>query len=120
LASYDAALDLLRLRHIGPAGFGNSRVDNAHLPIWRRERQQQRFKSQASAQRFLTSLNIVAHHLADVSAELSSVGSRDGAFPLAHGRGDEFHHGSPTPDPRGMPKARNMVDPYLHLAMRSR
>jgi len=60
-------------------------------------------------------VHIVAHHLADLSAELASVGSRDGAFPLPHGRGDEFHRGSPTPDPRGMPKARNMVDPYLHL-----
>jgi error-prone DNA polymerase len=32
--------------------------------------------------------------------------------------GDEFHHGSPVPDPRGFPKgprARDIVDPYLHL-----
>ena len=60
-------------------------------------------------------VHIIAHHLTDLSAELASVGSRDAAFPLPHGRGDEFHHGSPTPDPRGLPKARNMVDPYLHL-----
>lgn len=60
-------------------------------------------------------VHIVAHELIDMSAELASVGSRDAAFPLPHGRGDEFHHGSPTPDPRGLPKARNMVDPYLHL-----
>jgi len=32
----------------------DNRVENSHLPIRRRERQQQRFKSQASAQRFLT------------------------------------------------------------------
>ena len=32
----------------------NNRAGNSHLPIRRRERQQQLFKSQASAQRFLT------------------------------------------------------------------
>jgi error-prone DNA polymerase len=60
-------------------------------------------------------IHIVAQHLTDLSAELASVGSRDGSFPLSHGRGDEFHHGSPTADPRGMPKARNLVDPYGHI-----
>ncbi len=60
-------------------------------------------------------VHIVAHDLIDMSAELSSIGSREGVFPLPHGRGDEFHHGSPAPDPRGMPKARNMVDPYGHI-----
>jgi len=31
---------------------------------------------------------------------------------------DEFHHRSPTPDPRGMPKrprTRNSIDPYLYI-----
>ena len=60
-------------------------------------------------------VHIVAHELIDMSAELSSVGQRDAGFPLPHGRGDEFHHGSPAPDPRGLPKARNMVDPYGHI-----
>jgi transposase-like protein len=56
LASYGAALDKLDLRHLHRPGRlrENNRVENAHLPIRRRERQQQRFKSQASAQRFLT------------------------------------------------------------------
>ncbi len=34
------------------------------------------------------------------------------------GGGDEFHHGAPAPDPRGLPKGprpRDIVDPYLHL-----
>ena len=31
----------------------NNRAENSHLPICRRERKQQKFKSQASAQRFL-------------------------------------------------------------------
>jgi len=56
LASYGAALDQLELRHLHRPGRlrDNNRVENSHLPIRRRERQQQRFKSQASAQRFLT------------------------------------------------------------------
>ncbi|QRM40659.1 DNA polymerase [Rhizobium rhizogenes] len=59
----------------------------------------------------------------DVMAwDVEQVGNRivdgDAAFLLPHGRGDEFHHGSPVPDPRGFPKgprARDIVDPYLHL-----
>ena len=56
LASYGAALDQLELRRLHRPGRlrDNNRVENSHLPIRRRERQQQRFKSQASAQKFLT------------------------------------------------------------------
>ena len=56
LASYGAALDYLNLRHLHRPGRlrENNRIENSHLPIRRRERQQQRFKSQPSAQRFLT------------------------------------------------------------------
>ena len=56
LGSYGAALDQLGLRHLHRPGRlrENNRAENSHLPIRRRERQQQRFKSQASAQRFLT------------------------------------------------------------------
>ncbi|RWH46668.1 MAG: DNA polymerase III subunit alpha, partial [Mesorhizobium sp.] len=65
-------------------------------------------------------VHLVARHLKDLSMELASVGQRDTAFPLPHGRGDEFHHGSPTPDPRGMPpksfRGRNLVDPYGHIS----
>jgi error-prone DNA polymerase len=46
------------------------------------------------------------HSLSDLSSELASVGDRDKAFPLPHGRGDNFHHGSPTPDPRNLPPKR--------------
>ncbi len=55
-ASYGAALNQLDLRHLHRPGRlrENNRVENSHLPIRRRERQRQRFKSQASAQRFLT------------------------------------------------------------------
>lgn len=56
LGSYPAALGQLGLRHLhSPGGLReNNRAENSHLPIRRRERQQQLFKSQASAQRFLT------------------------------------------------------------------
>lgn len=66
-------------------------------------------------QREVEVVHIIAHHLADLSRDLASVGAREEGFPLPHGRGDEFHHGSPTPDPRGLPKARNLVDPYSHI-----
>ncbi len=45
-------------------------------------------------------VHLVAHQLTDLSTELASVGDRDATFPLPHGRGDEFHHGSPGLDPR--------------------
>ena len=56
LVSYGAALRALGLTEIHRPGRlrENNRVENSHLPIRRRERQQQGFKSQASAQRFLT------------------------------------------------------------------
>jgi error-prone DNA polymerase len=60
-------------------------------------------------------VHIVAHELVDLSRELASVGSRESTFPLPHGHGDEFHHGAPRPDPRGLPRARDMVDPYGHI-----
>ena len=53
-------------------------------------------------------VHLVAHRLTDMSAELASVG-RQGAFPLPHGRGDEFHRGAPPPDPRSQgPKPRQI------------
>ena len=56
LASYGSALRELGLDRIHRPGRlrENNRVENSHLPIRRRERQQQLFKSQPSAQRFLT------------------------------------------------------------------
>jgi hypothetical protein len=55
----------------------------------------------------------------DLSAELATVGERDAGFPLPHGRGDEFHHGSPGIDPRSLPpkgpKPRDIYVPDLHI-----
>jgi error-prone DNA polymerase len=60
-------------------------------------------------------VHLVVHHLADLSVELASVGSREVGFPLPRGRGDEFQHGSPAPDPRALPKTRNLADAYGYI-----
>jgi error-prone DNA polymerase len=64
-------------------------------------------------------VHLVAHQLTDLSGELASVGEREASFPLPHGRGDNFHHGGPTPDPRdAAAKAVRTRDIYirdLHL-----
>ena len=55
LGSYGAALRDLKLSHAHRmGGRSNNRAENSHLPIRRRERKMQRFKSQKSAQRFLS------------------------------------------------------------------
>ena len=56
LASYRAATRELNLsdRHRPGRMPGNNRAENSHLVIRRRERKQQKFKSQSSAQRFLS------------------------------------------------------------------
>ena len=49
-------------------------------------------------------VHLVAYQLADLSAELASVGDKDPMlFPLPHGRGDQVHHGGSGPDPRELP-----------------
>jgi putative transposase len=61
LASYSAAAKVLGLsaRH-RPGGMReNNRAENAHLVIRRRERKQQKFKSQGSAQRFLSAQSAI-------------------------------------------------------------
>ncbi len=56
LASYGAALRSLNLadRHRCSGRRANNRAENSHLPIRRRERKMQKFKSDGSAQRFLS------------------------------------------------------------------
>ncbi|MCK9544601.1 MAG: IS6 family transposase, partial [Novosphingobium sp.] len=53
LGSYPAALKTLNCRHRPGRLRDNSRVENSHLPVRRRERKMQRFKSQGQAQRFV-------------------------------------------------------------------
>ncbi|MGH9677936.1 MAG: DNA-binding protein, partial [Candidatus Acidiferrum sp.] len=54
----------------------------------------------------------------DLSPALASVGDKDATFPLPHGCGDKFHHGSPGLDPRSLPpgaqKPRDIHIPGLH------
>lgn len=56
LSSYSAALRLLDLEQLHRPGRlrENNRAENSHLPVRRRERRMQGFKSQPSAQRFLS------------------------------------------------------------------
>ncbi|CAD7035277.1 error-prone DNA polymerase [Pseudorhizobium endolithicum] len=65
-------------------------------------------------------VHLVAQQLFDLSADLSGLAERDGAFWPPTGRGDEFAHGSPgSPDsrekaPPGV-RARDMFVPDLHI-----
>ena len=53
----------------------------------------------------------------DLSAELASVGGRDAAFPLPHGRGDQLRHDSSGQDTGELPpkvlEARDIHSPDL-------
>ena len=64
-------------------------------------------------------VHLVAHQLADLSADLATVGSRDAAFPLPHGRGDQVKGCGGGPDPRELPpkglRARDIYTPDLHI-----
>ena len=66
LASYRAALRKLGIldKHRAGGMGQNNRAENSHLPLRRRERKQQRFKSQGSAQRFLSSHGAIYNCLA--------------------------------------------------------
>jgi len=64
-------------------------------------------------------VHLVAQRITDLSADLASVGSRDAAFPLPHGRGDEARNGGSGPDPRELPpkglRTRDIYIPDLHI-----
>jgi error-prone DNA polymerase len=92
----------------------------ANLVIWRKLYARQRrvilgariLGVQGRVQREGAVVHLIANQLTDLSEELAAIGAREGAFPLPHGRGDEFHHGGPGRDPRDMPKPRDLPDPH--------
>ncbi|RRY11306.1 error-prone DNA polymerase [Brucella anthropi] len=64
-------------------------------------------------------VHLVAQRITDLSADLASVGSREAAFPLPHGRGDQVRNGGSGPDPRELPpkglQTRDIYIPDLHI-----
>ncbi|PJN94765.1 DNA polymerase-like protein [Amaricoccus sp. HAR-UPW-R2A-40] len=92
----------------------------ANLVIWRKLYARQRrvilgarmLGVQGRVQREGAVVHLIANQLTDLSEELAAIGAQEGAFPLPHGRGDEFHHGGPGRDPRDMPKPRDLPDPH--------
>jgi error-prone DNA polymerase len=97
---------------------------SANLVVWPEVFERQRrivlaagmLGAQGRIQREGEVVYLVARHLTDLSPDLASVGDRD--IPVPHGRGDEFHHGSPGLDHRSLPKGpkpRDIEDSYRHL-----
>jgi error-prone DNA polymerase len=64
-------------------------------------------------------VHLVVQRLTDLSNELASVGEMARPLQMRHGRGDEFHHGSSTPDPRDLPpkglRTRDIYVRDLHI-----
>jgi error-prone DNA polymerase len=64
-------------------------------------------------------VHLIAYKLFDLSGPLASIGDQEAAFPLPHGRGDEFARGPSAPAPRDGPskgpKARDIFVPDLHI-----
>ncbi|VTZ25389.1 hypothetical protein MPC1_2250002 [Methylocella tundrae] len=59
-------------------------------------------------------VHLVAQRITDLSADLARVGSRDMAFPLPHGRGDQVGNGGSEPNPRELPpKGLRTRDIYI-------
>lgn len=46
---------------------------------------------------------LIAQRITNLSADLAIVDSRNAAFPLPHGRGDQVRNGGSGPDPCGLP-----------------
>ena len=65
-------------------------------------------------------VHLVVRHVADLSADLASVGGRETSFPLPHGRGDQVRDGGSGPDPRERPpkafRGRDLADPHGHIS----
>jgi error-prone DNA polymerase len=71
---------------------------------------------EAKVQREGQVVHLVVEKLTDMSAELKAISEEDTPFPLRHGRGDEFHHGSGgDARERTAARARDIYIPDLHI-----
>lgn len=102
----DAGLVLVRRRRGSAKGVMFTNIEDepghANLVVWVVFEKYRRVVPGASMngvygkiQREGEVVRLVVHRLTDFSGELAGVGSREGGLPLPHGRGDEFHLGSP-------------------------
>ena len=99
----------------------------ANLVIWSKLYERQRrvilsapmMAAHGRVQREGEVVHLVAHRVSDLSDTLASVGQRDAAFPLPHGRGDQLRHGGTGQDPRELPSkdlgARDIHIPNLTI-----
>ena len=99
----------------------------ANLVIWPKLYERQRrvilsapmMAAHGRVQREGEVVHLVAHRVSDLSDTLASVGQRDAAFPLPHGRGDQLRHGGTGQDPRELPSkdlgARDIHIPNLSI-----
>ncbi|HVG82741.1 MAG TPA: error-prone DNA polymerase, partial [Methylomirabilota bacterium] len=65
-------------------------------------------------------VHLVVRHVADLSADLASIGGRETSFPLPHGQGDQVRDGGSSADPRERPpkafRGRDLADPHRHIS----
>jgi len=64
-------------------------------------------------------VHLVVQRVTDLSAELASIGEREAALPVPHGRGDQATHGGSGQDPRELPprgwRTRDIYVSDLHI-----
>jgi putative transposase len=96
LASYRSALRKLGILKVHrPGGMReNNRAENSHSPTRRREREQQRFKSQGSAQRFLSAHGPIYNLLASPPFGSTSSNTSSAAEPFAPSEAEPSKNGA--------------------------
>jgi error-prone DNA polymerase len=59
-------------------------------------------------------VHLVAHRVSNLSSTLASIGNRDAAFPLPHGRGDSSRQDPRELPPKG-PQTRDLITPHPRI-----